>query len=98
MKPKANCHCPGSHYKSASCNIIVMNQDEINESEWNKKENWSLFIYRSRLDNRFIVPKRRGFGATMNFGHKSAALYFIGFMALILSPLIIALVGMAVKK
>jgi uncharacterized membrane protein len=64
-----------------------------------EQERELVFIHLSqRLDNRFIVPKRRGFGATMNFGHKSAALYFIGFMALILSPLIIALVGMVVKK
>jgi uncharacterized membrane protein len=75
-----------------------MDQEQINQTEWNKPENWSLFVYRSRLDSRFIVPKRRGFGVTMNFGHKSAALYAIGFMALILSPLIIALVGAAIKK
>jgi uncharacterized membrane protein len=74
-----------------------MNQNELNESEWNKTENWSTSAYRSRLDNRFIVPKRQGIGVTMNFGHKSAVLYIIGFMALILSPLIIALIGVAVK-
>jgi len=75
-----------------------MNQDQLNESEWSKPENWSLFTYSSRVDSRFLVPKRRGFGVTMNFGHKSAALYIIGFMALILSPLIIALAGIAIKK
>ena len=74
-----------------------MNQNELKESEWSKGENWSLFIYHSRLDSRFFVPKRLGFGVTMNFGHKSAALYVIGFTALILSPLIIALVGSAIK-
>lgn len=74
-----------------------MSQDEINETEWNKQENWSFFAYRSRSDNRFFVPKRRGVGVTINFGHKSAVLYIIGFMALILSPLIIALVGVALK-
>lgn len=74
-----------------------MSQDEVNEAEWNRQENWSLFTYRSRLDNRFFVPKRRGFGVTINFGHKSAAVYIFGFMVLILSPLIIALVGIAIK-
>jgi uncharacterized membrane protein len=74
-----------------------MSQDEVNETEWNRQENWSLFACRSRLDNRFFVPKRRGFGVTINFGHKSAALYILGFMLLILSPLIIAFVGIAIK-
>ena len=75
-----------------------MSQDEINQREWSKPENWSLFAYRSRLDSRFFVPKRRGMGATINFGHKSAAFYIVGFLALILSPLVIALVGIAIKK
>lgn len=77
--------------------LRAMSQSEINESEWSKPQNWSLYAYRSRADNRFFVPKRRGFGVTINFGHKSALLYILGFTALILSPLIIALVGIAVK-
>jgi uncharacterized membrane protein len=53
-----------------------MSQDEINQNEWSNPKNWSLFAYRSRLDSRFFVPKRRGMGQTMNFGHKSATLHW----------------------
>ena len=35
-----------------------MNQDEINQSEWDKPENWSYgrLIYFSRIDSRTLVP------------------------------------------
>ena len=46
-----------------------MTQDEINQDEWENPANWSLLTYRSPRDTRFFVPKRRGIGATVNFGH-----------------------------
>jgi uncharacterized membrane protein len=46
-----------------------MTQEEINRSEWNNLKNWSAMIYRSQLDSRLFVPKRTGFGTTINFGH-----------------------------
>lgn len=69
-----------------------MSQDEINEAEWNKKENWSLLYYSSRLDDRVFVPRRRGFGVTMNMAHKKANPYLLTILALALSPLFIVLV------
>ncbi|MGH7940198.1 MAG: hypothetical protein ACREE6_19020 [Limisphaerales bacterium] len=74
-----------------------MTQDEINEAEWNKKENWSHLYYNSRLDNRLFVPRRRGYGQTMNMGHGKANFYLLGILAVVLSPGIIALVGLWIK-
>jgi uncharacterized membrane protein len=74
-----------------------MNQDEINQNEWSDPKNWSLLSYSSRLDSRLFVPKRRGFGETMNFGHKKARIASLTFMGLILSSLIFALVDIAIK-
>lgn len=70
----------------------MMSQDQINDAEWNKKENWSLLYYKSRLDSRVFVPRRRGFGVTMNMAHQKANPYLLAFLALLLSPLLIALV------
>lgn len=46
-----------------------MTQDEINQHEWENPANWSPLTYRSPHDTRFFVPKRRGIGVTVNFGH-----------------------------
>jgi len=48
-----------------------MNQNEINEKEWNDPENWSggiLGFYFSKKDTRTWVPKpdEQGFGWTVN--------------------------------
>jgi uncharacterized membrane protein len=58
----------------------VTTQEEINEREWHKADNWGRFgIYRSRLDTRALVPKRRPWmGMTINFAHAQAWLYLLG--------------------
>ena len=78
--------------------MTFMSQNETNQNEWSNPKNWSLFCYSSRLDSRLFVPKQRGVGETMNFGHQKAKLMPLGFLALILVPLFIALVGIALKK
>jgi len=64
-----------------------LNQDELNQSEWNNLDNWSLGIYRSRKDTRIWVPKRRGIGWTINLGRKGGIVWMV---ALILMPVLIA--------
>ncbi len=63
-----------------------MTTDIVNQAEWNDQKNWSAGIYRSRIDGRMIVPKRRGFGVTVNFGNRNAIILFL---ALLLLPLAI---------
>jgi uncharacterized membrane protein len=63
-----------------------MTQEDINESEWGNLRNWSAGVYRSAIDNRMFVPKRNGFGLTVNFGNRSAKFVFF---ALLAQPLII---------
>ena len=75
-----------------------MNQDEINESEWRDPKNWSVLIYRSHIDSRFFVPKRRGFGVTMNFGHKYATIATIVFLLLLLLPAALVTLVVLIKK
>jgi len=57
-----------------------MNQDEINQAEWNNRENWSLFAYHSQKDTRMWVPKRFGFGWTINLRNKTGARWFMGIL------------------
>ena len=65
-----------------------MNGQNLNQTEWSKPDNWSTGIYRSRLDSRMIVPKRRGFGVTLNFGNRNAVILFFALLAV---PLVIFL-------
>lgn len=51
-----------------------MNQNEINEAEWNNPDNWSAGIYFSKKDSRVWVPKQiRSMGWTINLGQKKGA-------------------------
>jgi uncharacterized membrane protein len=65
-----------------------MTQDDINQGEWSNPENWATLTYRSRKDSRMIVPKRRGFGVTVNFGNKNGVILFVALLAL---PLVVFL-------
>ena len=65
-----------------------MNQDDINQGEWQNPSNWSTMTYRSRVDSRIIVPKRRGIGWTINFGNKKGTVVFF---ALLVVPLVICI-------
>ncbi len=66
-----------------------MTNDETNQREWNDLKNWSCGIYRSRTDTRMMVPKRWGFGWTVNFGNRNGVILFVALLAL---PLVIFLV------
>lgn len=68
-----------------------MNQNEINESEWKNPDNWSTFAYRSRADSRLFVPKRRGFGWTLNFARRGAAILTMFLMALPITAITLAI-------
>jgi uncharacterized membrane protein len=61
-------------------------QKEIDEREWNDPRNWHWTIYFSRSDSRTFVPKRRGYGTTVNFARRGTVLFFL---CLILLPLTI---------
>jgi uncharacterized membrane protein len=66
-----------------SLNIItIMTQDTINQSEWDNRANWTALTYNSPKDSRIFVPKRRGFGWTLNFGHTRGKILFGAFLAL----------------
>jgi uncharacterized membrane protein len=71
-----------------------MTQDEINQGEWSNPENWSLFTYSSTKDTRIFVPKRFGFGWTLNFGRRGAKIWFAAFLSIpLLTFAILWLVG-----
>lgn len=59
-----------------------MTNDEINQREWDNLQNWSCGIYRSRTDTRMMVPKRWGFGLTVNFGNRKGVILFLALLAL----------------
>ena len=66
-----------------------MSQDEINQGESSNPKNWSMLIYCSRLGGRFFVPKRMGFGVTVNFGHcKYGTVSFVTLFSIILVSLL----------
>ena len=60
-----------------------MNHDKINQAEWGNPENWSFIVYHSRRDRRFLVPKRRGFGWTINLRNKTGARIFVTLLLLV---------------
>jgi uncharacterized membrane protein len=67
---------------STSDIITLMTQDATNQSEWENPANWTLLTYNSPRDSRIFVPKRRGFGWTLNFGHTNGKILFGAFLAL----------------
>ena len=58
-----------------------MNQNQINQEVWSNRENWSHFCYKSRKDSRMFVPKRWGFGWTVNFGNPKGVAMFVAMIA-----------------
>jgi uncharacterized membrane protein len=61
-------------------------QGEIDDREWSNPENWHWTFYFSRKDSRTFVPKRRGYGSTLNFGSWGA---FAFLACLLLAPLLV---------
>lgn len=58
-----------------------MTQNDINQGEWENRENWTILTYNSPRDSRLFVPKRRGYGWTINFGHSRGKILFGAFLA-----------------
>jgi uncharacterized membrane protein len=58
-----------------------MTQEDINQSEWSNRANWTTLTYNSPKDSRIIVPKRTCFGWTINFGHTRGKILFGAFLA-----------------
>ena len=53
--------------------------------ENNNPDNWEWgFFYYNKNDERSIVPKRIGWGWTLNFAHKKAVIGFILIILIIL--------------
>jgi uncharacterized membrane protein len=63
-----------------------VNQEQINQKEWENPANWSdtiVGIYFSKRDTRVWVPKRvPAFGWTLNLGNPVAAWWLVGLLAL----------------
>lgn len=60
-----------------------MNQNEINQAEWQKNENWGGphwgAVYFSKKDTRIFVPKKISWmGWTVNLAHTAGVLLFVG--------------------
>ena len=72
-----------------------MNQDEINEAEWQNPANWSsarLGFYFSKQDTRTWVPKRKRItGWTLNLAKPQGVYWTLGFVVVI--PILAALIS-----
>ena len=71
--------------------FTTMTQNDINQGEWDNTANWSVLTYNSPRDSRLFVPKRRGFGWTVNFGNPNGKIVFGIFLA---SPVVIVCVAL----
>jgi len=75
-----------------------MNQSEINDAEWANPDNWSMGLYFSKRDQRVWVPKSvPAMGWTLNLGTKAGACWMIGILVG-LPVLMIALMGLAIRR
>jgi len=73
-----------------------MNQDDINQHEWKNPQNWSFIVYHSQRDGRMLVPKRLGFGWTINLQSKTGARIFLTLLLLI--PLVSLLAALIIRN
>ena len=74
-----------------------MNQDAINQREWDDPASWARGRYSSPLDTRLWVPKRTGIGHALNFAHPGAKV-FLGGMAIVPLALLLVLVVYQLTK
>ena len=81
--------------------VQPVNQEQLNEKEWENPENWKLGIfYYSHKDTRFWVPKRsmmgrRRYGGTPNMAKKGARTYM---MLILGGMLLLLLLVMALER
>ena len=65
-----------------------MNQQELNEAEWQNMDNWNGWfwdIYFSKRDSRWWVRRRkRWMGWTVNLAHPKGALYLHSTLVILL--------------
>jgi len=65
------------------------NQYSVNESEWDNPANWwGGFLYHSKRDDRLWVPKRFGFGYSINVGRPLGLAMAVATLALIIALII----------
>ena len=72
-----------------------MNQDDLNQQEWKNPQNWSFIVYHSQRDSRMLVPKRWGFGWTINLRNKTGARIFLTLLLLV--PLLSLLAALIIR-
>ena len=59
---------------------------QMNDSDFNKPDNWVGVFYFNRKDSRLIVPKRiEGLGWTINFANPYTYVLLIAIVAIIIS-------------
>jgi uncharacterized membrane protein len=63
-----------------------LTQEQMDEREWRDPRNWRWAFYFSRKDSRTFVPRRRGYGLTVNFARRGTYWFFL---FLLLMPLVI---------
>lgn len=73
-------------------------QSAIDEAEWNNPANWHggpMGIYYSKRDSRAWVPKpnHHGFGATVNFAHRSGLFILLFILGMAVATICLALFG-----
>jgi uncharacterized membrane protein len=101
------CHTiPGSSYllvpaASAAANtqkIIEIRsgpvENQTNNESFNNSSNWHLTFYYGKNDTRVFVPKRRGYGMTLNFARP---LTYAWLGLLLLPPFLVLAVVLATK-
>lgn len=75
-----------------------MDQRQINDAEWANPDNWSMGLYFSKRDQRVWVPKSvPAMGWTLNLGTRAGACCMIGLL-IGLPLLMIALMGLAIRR
>ena len=56
-----------------------MDQERVDQAEWERWENWRYGVYRSKLDTRTWVPRRHPrSGLTPNLAHRAGKWSFAG--------------------
>jgi uncharacterized membrane protein len=72
----------------------MMDQKEINQTEWKNPDNWSVGLYFSKKDTRTWVPKSiPSMGWTLNLATRSGAMWMIGLLiGLPLLPILIMII------
>ncbi|HET7570313.1 MAG TPA: DUF5808 domain-containing protein [Gammaproteobacteria bacterium] len=71
-----------------------MSSDENDFSDQTPDDCWKWMIfYVNRDDPRVVVPKRFGFGYTLNFARKSSYLIVAAILALVVFPIAKSFIG-----